>query len=291
MKFYAMLVIGFLENMCKMKGLIFMKDLSNENVIHIKSGDIEYLQFRRLLQYKDKITHCFTLKNLDFYSNKNFYDNKDKILENYKKICEKINLNANNVVRPLQTHTNCVKNIYNENGIFPKELENVDGVITNQKNKILSLIFADCTPIFLYDPVNNVIGNVHSGWKGTVNKIGKVAIENMINNYASKPEDIIACIGPTIRSCHFEVDADVKDMFEKAFKASQITELGEVKQGKQKYYINTVLANIIMMKELGLKSENIIDSGICSVCEKSFTHSYRVCGENAGRSTSLISLI
>ena len=80
----------------------------------------------------------------------------------------------------------------------------------------------------------------------------------MINNYASKPEDIIACIGPTIRSCHFEVDADVKDMFEKAFKASQITELGEVKQGKQKYYINTVLANIIMMKELGLKMKILL---------------------------------
>lgn len=268
-----------------------MNDLSNENVIHIKSEGIEYLQFKRLLQYKDKITHCFTLKNLDFYSNKDFYDNKDTILENYKKICEKINLNANNVVRPLQTHTNCVKNIYDENGILTKELENVDGLITNKKNKILSVIFADCTPIFLYDPVKNVIGNIHSGWKGTVSKIGKVAIENMINNYSSTPEDIIACIGPTIRSCHFEVDADVKDTFEQAFNTTEITRIGVIKNGKQKYYINTVLANTMMMKELGLKSENIIDCGICTVCENNFTYSYRAHGENAGRSTSLISLI
>ena len=268
-----------------------MKDLSNENIIHIKNGNIEYLQFRRLLEYKNKIEHCFTLKNLDFYSNNNFYENKDKLYKNYEKICKIINLNSNNVVRPLQTHTNCVKNIYNEIGILPKGLENIDGLITNQKNKILSVIFADCTPIFLYDPVKNVIGNIHSGWKGTASKIGKVAIKKMIEEYGCSPKDIIACIGPTIRKCHFEVDEDVKKIFETAFKTSEIIHKGEIKEGKQKYFVDTVLANIIMMKELGLKSQNIIDSKICSVCENNFIHSYRVEGQSAGRCTSLISLI
>lgn len=268
-----------------------MKDLSNENVIHIKTGDVEYLQFRRLLEYKNKITHCFTLKNLDFYSNNNFYQNEDKVYKNYEKICKKINLDASIVVRPLQTHTNCVKNIYNEIGILPKGLENVDGLITNQKNKILSVIFADCTPIFLYDPEKNVIGNIHSGWKGTVSKIGKVAIEKMIKDYGCNVQDIIACIGPTIRKCHFEVDADVKEIFEAAFNTLEIIHKGEIKDGKQKYFVDTVLANIIMMKELGLKSQNIIDSNICSVCESDLIHSYRVEGNKAGRCTSLISLI
>ena len=146
--------------------------------------------------------------------------------KNYEKICKIINLNSNNVVRPLQTHTNCVKNIYNEIGILPKGLENVDGLITNQKNKILSVIFADCTPIFLYDPKKNVIGNIHSGWKGTVSKIGKVAIEKMIKEYGCNVQDIIACIGPTIRKCHFEVDADVKEVFEDVFKTLEIIHKG-----------------------------------------------------------------
>lgn len=269
----------------------FMKSLSNENVIHKRSGEIEYLQFKKLLQYEDKLTHCFTLKSLDFGHNANYYDNETLFLKNYKKITENLKLNSNNIVRPLQTHTNCVKNIYSEKGIFLDELNEVDGLLTNQKNEILSLTFADCTPILLYDPVKNVIGNVHSGWKGTVNKIGKVAVEKMINDYDSKPENIICCIGPTIRKCHFEVDEDVKDMFEEAFKNSEIINLGEKKQEKQKYFINTVLANMTIMKELGLKDENIIDSKICSVCENEMIHSYRFERENAGRNTALMALI
>ena len=268
-----------------------MKDLSNENVIHIKDGEVEYLQFRKLLEYKDKITHCFTLKNLDFYSNNNFYENEENVRNNYEKICSKINMNVNNIVRPMQTHTKCVKNIYNEIGILPKGLENVDGLITNQKNKILSTIYADCTPIFLYDRSKNVIGNIHSGWKGTVSKIVGVAIKNMIENYNCNPNDIIACIGPTIRKCHFEVDEDVKDMFENSFNNTSIIYKGEIKDGKQKYFVDTVLANIMTMKNLGLKDENIIDCKICSVCESDIIHSYRVEGKEAGRCTSLISLI
>ena len=268
-----------------------MIDLSNENVIHIKDRELEYLQFRKLLEYKDKVTHCFTLKDLDFYSNNNFYENEENVKKNYEKICSKINLDANNIVRPLQTHTNCVKNIFNEIGIFPKGLENVDGLITNQKNKILSTIYADCTPIFLYDKSKNIIGNIHSGWKGTVSKIVGVAIKNMIEDYRSNPNDIIACIGPTIRKCHFEVDEDVKELFKKSFNTSQIIYKGEIKEGKQKYFIDTVSANIMTMKSLGLKDENIIDSKICSVCESRLIHSYRVDGKEAGRCTSLISLI
>ena len=247
-----------------------MKDLSNENIIHIKDGEVEYLQFRKLLEYKNKITHCFTLKYLDFYSNNNFYENEKNVRKNYKKICGKINLDANNIVRPL---------------------ENVDGLITNQKNKILSTIYADCTPIFLYDISKNIIGNIHSGWKGTVYKIVSVAIKNMIEDYGSNPSDIIACIGPTIRKCHFEVDEDVKELFVKSFNNSEIIYKGEIKEGKQKYFVDTVSANIMTMKSLGIKDENIIDSKICSVCESDLIYSYRVEGKESGRCTSLISLI
>ena len=266
-------------------------DLSNDKIIHKKYGNIEFLQFKRLLEYSDKLVHCFTLKPLDFGSNATFDESMEEFKANYKKIVEKLGVDSNNIVRPLQTHTNCVKNIYNEFGIFPKELENVDGLITNQKNKILSLVFADCTPILLYDPKKNVIANIHSGWKGTVSKIGKVAVEKMIKDYNSKPEDIICCIGPTIRKCHFEVSDDVKEQFERAFSGYDIISLGEIKEGKQKYFVDTVVANITMMKELGLKEENIIDSGICSNCESRYIHSYRIDGKDSGRSTTLMSLI
>ena len=267
-----------------------MQDLSNENIIHVNKNGIEYLQFKRLLQYEDKISHCFTLKNLTFGDNSNFYDIKDLALQNYEKISNELGLDSKNIVRPFQTHTNFVKNVTNEKGIFIDELKDVDGLLTDKKDEVLSLTFADCTPIYLYDEKKNIIGNIHSGWKGTLNKIGKHAVEQMIKDYDSNPEDIICCIGPTIRKCHFEVDEDVKDMFYEAFNDESIINIGQVKKGKQKYYIDTVLANINMMKELGLKEENIIDSGICTVCNCDKMHSYRVDNEKSGRNTALIAI-
>lgn len=267
-----------------------MKDLSNENVIHVKKDGVEYLQFRKLLQYEDKISHAFTLKDLTFGDNSNFYKIKDIALENYEKILKELNLDVKNLVRPFQTHTNFVKNVTNEKGIFIQELKDIDGLLTDKKDEVLSLTFADCTPIYLYDRKKNVIGNIHSGWKGTLNKIGKVAVEKMIKDYGSNPEDIICAIGPTIRNCHFEVDEDVKNMFYEAFKDENIISLGEVKDGKQKYYIDTVLANINMMRSMGLKEENIIDSKICTVCNSDKMHSYRVEKELSGRNTAIIAI-
>lgn len=267
-----------------------MRDLSNENVIHVNKNGVEYLQFRRLLQYEDKISHCFTLKDLTFGDNSNFYDIKKNVLENYNKIASELLLDGKNIVRPFQTHTNFVKNVTTEKGIFIEKLKDIDGLLTDRKDEVLSLTFADCMPIYLYDEKKNIIGNIHSGWKGTLNKIGKLAVEKMIKDYGSNPEDIICAIGPTIRKCHFEVDEDVKDMFYEAFKDSNIISLGQIKDGKQKYYIDTVLANINMMRDLGLKDENIIDSKICTVCNSDKMHSYRVDKNLAGRNTAIIAI-
>lgn len=83
-----------------------MKDLSNENIIHIKNNNIQYLQFKRLLQYQNKLKHCYTLKPLDF-------KNSIKDSDDYKKICKEININNENIVHPKQTHTKIVR-IVNE---------------------------------------------------------------------------------------------------------------------------------------------------------------------------------
>lgn len=259
-----------------------MKDLSNENVIHVKKDGIQYLQFRKLLEYKDKITHCYTLKDFDL-------KNKSKDSNDYKKICKELNINNENIIHPKQTHTNIVK-VVNENNTSSDFIE-VDGLITNQKNKILSLVFADCTSLFLYDPTKNVIGNIHSGWKGTVQKIGKIAIQKMQTEYNCNPQDIICCIGPTIRKCHFEVEDDVKDIFMKSFNDESIIQKTEIKDGKQKYHIDAVKANVNMLKKCGLKKENIIDSGICTVCNNDLLHSYRTEKDKAGRNAAIIGLV
>lgn len=268
-----------------------MADLSNENIIHIKKDGLEYIQFRKLIEYEDILTHAFTLKPLDFGDNENYEDKKDIATDNYKLICNELNIDYKNIVRPYQTHTNNVKEVGENKGIFLKEHTDVDGLITNKPNNILSLTFADCTPIYLFDPNKKAIANIHSGWQGTVKQIAKKAIEKMIETYGSNPKDIICAIGPTIRKCHFEVEDDVKEMFLNQFKCmSDIITIGEIKQGKQKYYIDTVRINKNMLMEMGLKQENIIDSKICTVCNSDLIHSYRKDGKDAGRNTALMML-
>ena len=116
----------------------------------------------------------------------------------------------------------------------------------------------------------------------------------MINYYQCKPEDIICCICPSIRKCHFEVDEDVKDLCAEIFgftnRVDEFIEVGEIKDGKTKYMIDTVLINKILLEDLGLKKSNIIDCGICSVCNQDRIHSARAEGENFGRATAIISL-
>ncbi len=257
-------------------------DLSNENIIHVKKDGIEYIQFKRLLEYKDKLVHAYTLKPLDL-------KNKSKDDENYVKICNALGLDNQNVIQPTQTHTNNVDVVFENSE--SKDYPDIDGLVTNVKNKVLSAVFADCNSLLLYDPVKNVIGNIHSGWRGTVSKIGENAINKMVDTYGCSPADIICCIGPSIRQCHFEVEDDVKDLFLDAFKEESIIKLGEIKDGKKKYFIDSVKAIKEMLTDCGIKKENIIDCKICTRCNKDLLHSYRAEKANAGRNCSLMCLI
>ena len=100
----------------------------------------------------------------------------------------------------------------------------------------------------------------------------------MIEEYNCNPKDIICCIGPCIRKCHFEVSEDVKDLFEKEFQDMED--------------INQIITKINenMMKDIGLLEENIIDSRICTVCNNNYMHSYRVQKELAGRNTAILGI-
>lgn len=279
-------------------------DLSNENVIHVKKDGKEYLQFRKLLEYSDIINHAYSLgidKNYRTAKvNGEKLEQKDynKALTNYKNLCNSIDLNYINIVRPNQNHTDKVKvadqKINKEEPDFNIEnYNNTDGLITNKKELILATTNADCILLLFFDPIKKVIANTHSGWKGTLQRISVKTVEKMQNEFGCNPEDIICCICPSIRKCHFEVDSDVKDMFEKEFEdlnISKSVQIMEKKQSQEKWNIDTVLINKIILKKKGLKPENIIDSGICSVCNSDLVHSFRVEKEGYGLSTALITL-
>lgn len=178
-----------------------------------------------------------------------------------------------------------------KSGIFNKDFYNIDGLVTNKKEKVLSLTFADCTPIYLFDKSKKVIGNIHSGWQGTLKQISKTAIQSMKEKYNCNPKDIICVIGPTIRKCHFEVQEDVKDMFYNEFKyMKDIDNIIKYNKETKTYFIDTVAINKNLLKEEGILEENIVDSKVCTFCDSNIMHSYRKEGKEAGRSTALICL-
>ena len=269
-----------------------MKDLSNREIIHIKKNGWEYIQFKRLLQYPN-VVHCFTLKPLDFASNATYETKKEEVENNMQLLSKTFQFDVKNLCRPKQTHTDRVEKIEEgDEGIYLPKFDHVDGMVTNQKNKVLILAFADCTPLLFYDPVEKVIANTHSGWKGTLQMIGVRTVEKMQKEYGCKPENIICCIGPHIRKCHFKVDKDVKDLFYEKYKDfNQIDEMIHYEKEDNKYYIDTTEMNKQILKRVGLKEENIIDSNICTVCNHNICHSFRAEKEKSGRSITMIELI
>lgn len=276
-------------------------DLSNENVVHIKKDGVEFLQFRKLLEYKEYINHAYSLgidKNYRTIGPKMKKIEKtelDKAIQEYKKLALAMGSDYTHIVKTNQDHTNKVKVIHkkikqNEPDINLPEYMATDAMITNSKNLMLTTSNADCILLLFFDSVKKVIANAHSGWKGTLQRISVRTVEKMQEEFNSKPEDIICCICPSIRKCHFEVEKDVKELFEKEFKDLDLNEIIEEKTPNEKWYIDTVLINKIILENAGLRQENIIDSGICSVCNSDIIHSYRVEREGYGLSTALIEL-
>ncbi len=282
-----------------------MKDLTNKSIVHINKNGVQYLQFRKLLEYKDIITHAYSIgTDVNFrtarVNKQQLPENEfNKAIQDYKNLCNAINVDYKNIVKTNQEHTDNIA-IANKkiNQDFPdinlEEYSKTDGIVTNRPNLVLSTTNADCILLLFFDPVTKTIANTHSGWKGTLQRISVKTVEKMINEFNSKPEDIICCICPSIRKCHFEVDRDVKEMFENEFKDLNINkniDIMEKQKDKEKWNIDTVLINRIILEKTGLKAENIIDSGLCSVCNKELIHSFRVEKEGYGLNTAIISLI
>ena len=281
-----------------------MKDLSNENVIHVKKDGIEYLQFRKLLEYSDIVKHAYAIgldKNFRTARAKNAIPLTSEEYENavnqYKKLADSIGIDYINIAKPNQAHTKNIKiveqKVKNDAPDFNlNEYTQIDGLVTDTKNIALATTNADCILLLFFDPVKKVIANVHSGWRGTLQRISVEAVNKMKNDYGCNPADIICCICPSIRKCHFKVHKDVQEPFYNEFKdLKKIDEIIVPVDGEDRWAIDTVKINQIILEQAGLKKENIIDCGICSVCNSNLIHSYRVEKEAYGLETALIELI
>lgn len=275
-----------------------MKNLSNENIIHVKKNGIEYIQFKKLLEYENIINHAYGI-GLD----RNYRTSKkrgeqayNKAINDYKDLCNAIGINYNNCVKPCQEHTKNIRIVKQKinNGKIDFEQEEykaTDGLITNKENIAIATTNADCILLIFFDPIKKVIANIHSGWRGTLQRIAVQAVNKMKNEYECKAKDIICCICPSIRKCHFEVHSDVQELYYNEFKnLNKIDDLITQIPGENKWKIDTVEINKVLLKQVGIREENIIDCGICSVCNSDLIHSFRVEKEQYGLGTAIIEL-
>ena len=272
-------------------------DLTNEKVIHIRNKENEFLQFKRLKKFENMISHAYSIGINKSY--RTFKANREPLpiniyqsnMNNYKTLCSEIGADYKKITKANQAHTDnvvCINNIEENVTIDTKDPS--DGLITDKKDIVLATTNADCILLLFFDPVKKVIANTHSGWKGTLQEISVKTVEKMIENYGCKPENIIVCICPSIRKCHFEVGEDVKKMFYDKFEKLGNTDRF-IEKRDEKWYVDTILINKLILKNIGILEENIEDSGICSVCNKEQIHSFRAEGESYGLATAIISLI
>ncbi len=217
-------------------------------------------------------------------------DDPAHVLENFERFCRAIGTDAADVVISKQEHHTNIRNITvadRGRGINrDRDYDDVDGMLTDEPGVVLCTQYADCVPLFFLDPVKRVVGVSHSGWKGTVARIGEVTVERMCRDYGCQKEDILAGIGPSIGPCCFEVDAPVYEAFcgMDIFDDACFTAQGE------KYHLHLWEINRRILLAGGLKEEHITVTDLCTRCYPDVFWSHRATGGVRGSLAGMISL-
>ena len=176
-------------------------------------------------------------------------------------------------------------------GIVRKsDLTGIDGFVTNITELPLITFFADCVPIYAYDPVKHVLGLAHSGWRGTVEGIGTKLIYKMGSAYGCAPEDIVCAIGPSICQSCYEVDEDVISRFDKKYKNDFDIEKIYYPKGNNKYQLNLHMACKFNFICAGVEKENIAMPDLCTCCNSEVFFSHRATNGQRGNLAAIAML-
>jgi hypothetical protein len=168
--------------------------------------------------------------------------------------------------------------------------QKADAILTDRPGVTLFMRFADCVPIFLYDPVKKVVGLVHAGWLGTVQQVAAVAVEAMRACYGSRPQDILAGIGPSIAAHHYEVGPEVVAQVQVAFGADAAGLLLSANGGsvEGRALLDLWAANRLALERTGVRRVEV--AGICTACNLEDWYSHRGEKGQTGRFGALIAL-
>ena len=204
-------------------------------------------------------------------------DKEEAVRENYMRMAKALRVDADSFVFSQQTHTTNVRAVsFQDKGrglLTPLTYQDVDGLITNVPGLTLTTFYADCVPLYFVDPVHKAIGLSHSGWRGTVGRMGAVTLQRMQEEYGTDPANVIAAIGPSICQDCYEVSEDVIQEFQNTFEPKFHKQLFYRKENG-KYQLNLWAANEIVLTEAGVPREQIAITNVCTCCngDKLFSH-------------------
>jgi len=224
-------------------------------------------------------THAFTTrfggvsdgiyKSLNLAQRAN--DEQSNVENNYSILCKTLGISTDNIVCSTQVHGTNVRIVTQDDrgGLFRPNSHQADALITNSPNVALMVFTADCVPILLHNPVKNVIGAVHAGWRSAVANITGITIKKMQNEFNCSPTDIRASIGPCISKCCFETDADVADAVKAALPLHY--DICVTKSGN-KFMIDLKEINRIMLSNAGIEHIEITDECTSCLSDKYWSH-------------------
>lgn len=247
-------------------------------------GGIPLLKFR-LLEQLGMIRHGITTRaggvSQGMFSTLNLSytrgDDKFAVDENYHRTAISLHAEVGDFVLTDQTHTVHIRKVTRQDcgkGILTeRDYEDIDGLITNEPGIVLAAFFADCVPLLFVDPVHEAIGVSHSGWRGTVMRMGLKTVRAMQEAYGSRPEELVCAIGPSICQSCYEVGKEVADRFMEEFQGAGEELCAPGVEGK--FQLNLWKANELVLEEAGIRREHLAVTNICTCCNPKLLFSHR----------------
>lgn len=250
--------------------------------------DNRIIQLKNFSEIKNLI-HGFSTR--DFGSMK---PNDPEAIHSLEQFSLTLQIESRNIVKMKQTHSDNIAWVSDDHvrarSIALLQFENVDGILTKEKNRFLSVLSADCMPVLFFDKKNKIAGAVHAGWRGIFNEILIEAVNNLIKR-GSSPENILAGIGPCIRSCCYNIAKERAELFKNKYKGAKHhapTNFLEKRNGQLFLDLPAIATKQLMTT--GIPEKNIEDCNICTYDNKDLLYSYRREGKNFGEFIGIIGI-
>jgi YfiH family protein len=210
-------------------------------------------------------------------------DDPKAVEENLTRIGRALGLDRRDLTSPKQQHTAAVRRVgAAERGQIQL---GCDALITDETRLPLLLRYADCVPVLIYDPAHRALALVHSGWRGTVLGAPRAAVESLVREFRSRPEELVAAIGPSIGPCCYEVGPEVVDAVRSTFSGSE-TLLASRPSGR--IHLNLWAANRRWLSGCGVRRIEVGE--ICTACHTEDFYSHRAENGKTGHFAAVMTL-